>query len=42
MTLEENDDEKAEQILEQCDDMFYEHEEEINGILEEFAAKIEL
>ena len=42
LTLEENDDEKAEHIIEQCDDMVYEHEEEINGILEEYAAKIEL
>ena len=40
--LEENDDEKAEQIIEQCDDRFYENEEEINRILKEYAAKIEL
>lgn len=42
LTLEEKDDEKAEEILEQCDHMFYENEEEINHILEEYAAKIEL
>ena len=42
LALEENDDEKAEEILEQCDDLFYENEEEINHILEEYAAKIEL
>lgn len=42
LALEENDDEKAEEILEQCDYTFYENEEEINRILEEYAAKIEL
>lgn len=42
LVLEENDDEKAEQIIEQCDDRFYENEEEINRILKEYAAKIEL
>lgn len=40
--LKENDDEKAEEILEQCDDMFYENEKEINSILEEYASKMEL
>ena len=40
----ENDDEneQAEEILEQCDDMFYENEEEINHILEEHAKSIKL
>ena len=42
LVLEENDDEKAEQIIEQCDDRFYENEEEIKRILKEYAAKIEL
>ena len=42
LSLEESDNEKAEGILEQCDEMFYESEEEINRILEEYAAKIEL
>ena len=42
LTLGEKDDEKAEEILEQCDDLFYENEEEINHILKEYAAKIEL
>lgn len=42
LVLEENDDEKAEQIIEQCDDRFYENEENINRILKEYAAKIEL
>ena len=42
LALEENNDEKAKEILEQCDDMFYKNEEEINRILEEYAAKIEL
>ena len=39
---EKEDDEKAEEIMEQCDDVFYENEEEINHILEEYSAKIEL
>ena len=42
LVLEGNDDEKSEQIIEQCDDRFYENEEEINRILKEYAAKIEL
>jgi hypothetical protein len=39
---EKEEDEKAEEILEQCDDLFYENEEEINHSLEEYASKIEL
>ena len=39
---EKEDDEKAEEIMEQCDDMFYENEEEINHMLEQYFAKIEL
>lgn len=39
---EKEEDEKAEEILEQCDDVFYENEEEINLKLEEYASKIEL
>lgn len=39
---EKEDDEKAEEILEQCDDVFYENEEEINHMLEEYASKMEL
>ena len=39
---EKEDDEKAEEILEQCDDVFYENEEEINHTLKGYAAKIEL
>ena len=39
---EKEEDEKAEEVLEQCDDVFYELEEEINHALEEYAAKIEL
>ena len=43
LTLEEKDeDEEAEAALEQCDDVFYENEEEINHLLEEYAGKIEL
>ena len=41
--LAENDeDEEAEEILEQCDDIFYENEEEINKLLEEYASNISL
>ena len=36
------EDEQAEAALEQCDDVFYENEEEINRLLEEYACKIEL
>ena len=39
---EKEDDETAEEIMEQCDDVFYENEEEINHMLEEYSAKIEL
>ena len=39
---EKEDDEKAEEIMEECDDVFYENEEEINHILEEYSSKIEL
>ncbi|MBQ6930749.1 MAG: DUF4375 domain-containing protein [Clostridia bacterium] len=43
LILEENeDDENAEEIIEQCDDMFYENEEEINNKLQEYADKIQL
>ena len=39
---DKDDDETAEEILEQCDDVFHENEEEINRLLEEYAYKIEL
>ena len=43
LVLEEKEnDEKAEEIIEQCDSVFYENEQEINQILEEYAAKIKL
>ncbi len=43
LILEKKDeDEEAEEVLEQCDDVFYENEEEINRLLEEYACKIEL
>lgn len=43
LVLSQNDnDENAEKIIEQCDDIFYENEEEINKILEEYATKIKL
>ena len=43
LILEEKDeDEKSEEILEQCDDIFYENEEIINRMLVEYANKIDL
>ena len=43
LILEENEeDEKAEKTLEQCDDVFYENEEQINLILQEYANKLEV
>ena len=43
LILEENEeDEKAEEIMEQCDDMFYKNEEEINNKLQSYADKIQL
>ena len=39
---EKEEDEKAEEALERCDDVFYENEEEINRALVEYASKIEL
>ena len=43
LVLESNeDDEEASEILEQCDDVFYENESEINNILESYADTLEL
>lgn len=43
LVLDENEmDEKAETMLEQCDDVFYENEEEINNKLKEYAMKMRL
>ena len=43
LILEKNeDDEKAEEIIEDCDNVFYENEEEINSKLEAYADKIQL
>lgn len=42
MSMDEEEDEEAEEILEQCDDLFYEHQDEINRILEKYAAGIKL
>ena len=43
LLLEENeDDEKAEDIIEQCDALFFENEEEINCKLEAYADTIQL
>ena len=43
LALEENeDDAEAMDVLEQCDNMFYENEGDINCILAEYASKIEL
>ena len=39
---EKGDDEKAEEIIKQCDDMFFENEKEINCKLETYAGKIQL
>ena len=39
---EKDEDEKAEEILEQCDDVFYENEEQINRILQEYANTLEI
>lgn len=43
VTLQKNeDDEKAEAILNQCDEVYYENEEALDDVLNEYAAKIEL
>ena len=42
MILEEKEDEEAEEILDQCDDVFYENEEQINRILQEYANTLEI
>lgn len=39
---EKEDDENAEEIIEKCDNIFYENEEAINCKLEEYANKIQL
>lgn len=39
---ETEDDEKSEEIIAQCDAVFYENEKEISHLLEEYAAKIKL
>ena len=39
---EEKEDEEAEEILDQCDDVFYENEEQINRILQEYANTLEI
>lgn len=43
LILEENEeDEKSEEILELCDDIFYENEEQINHLLEQYANELEI
>lgn len=42
LILEKSEDEKAEKIMERCDDAFYENEQIINQLLEKYAEKIEL
>ena len=43
LILEDNeDDEKAEEVIEQCDDVFFANEEEINKKLESYAKTIQL
>ena len=39
---EKEEDEKAEEILEQCDNTFFKNEEEINITLKEYASRIEV
>lgn len=39
---EKEDDEKAQEILAECDDIFWENEEKINQLLEEYSKRIEL
>lgn len=42
LILEEKEDEEAEEILDQCDDVFYENEDQINRILQEYANTLEI
>jgi len=42
LILEEKEDEEAEEILDRCDDVFYENEEQINRILQEYANTLEI
>ena len=42
LVLEEKDDENSEEIMEESDNFFYENEEELIKILEEYALKIEI
>ena len=43
LVLEKNeDDEDTEETMEQCDNVFYENEEEINWLLKEYATRIEI
>ena len=42
LILEQNeDDENVQAILKECDDVFYENDDEINRLLEEYASKID-
>lgn len=44
LSFEESDyeDDKSDEIMDKCDNLFYEHQEEITRILKEYAARIEL
>ena len=44
LSFEESDcdDDKADEIMDKCDDFFYENQDEITSILKEYAARIEL
>ncbi|MBQ7379481.1 MAG: DUF4375 domain-containing protein [Clostridia bacterium] len=42
LVLKDKEDEHSEEILNQCDDVFYENEAELNDILEKYAKTIEL
>lgn len=39
---ENEDDKNAETVMERCDSVFYENDEEIDGVLEEYAAEMKL
>lgn len=42
LILEENEDDEAEELLTQCDDVFYDNEEEINSKLKGYANSISI
>ena len=42
LTLDENDDEEAEEAFAQCDDVFYDNEAQIDLMLQEYANNLEI